>query len=86
MDDFENELEDSEYNGLPIYRYVLMMSRKGFTEEEFYQNAVYGRDAYSYESCDAFLKALISTRILEKRGEKYFFTIQQENLAKMEEY
>ena len=33
MDDFENELEDSEYNGLPIYRYVLMMSRKGFTEE-----------------------------------------------------
>ena len=65
-----------QIDGLPIYRYLLMMPRNGFTEQEFIDKVMNSPDEFTVESCTSFLKALINTRILEKRGEEYFFTIQ----------
>ena len=63
----------SSDNNLPIYRYLFMMSRNGFTSEDFIKK-INGK--FKEENCLLFLENLIIGRILKKENDKYFFVIQ----------
>lgn len=68
----------NEYNDLPIYRYLLMMNRDGFSEYDFYELSTKNTNI-DLDCCKKYLEMLIKYNILTKVNDKIYFTMRDDN-------